>query len=162
LVPIFTGREGTLQFHNPDIEPNTKPVQSNHHSHILIIIMSLQPFVEPGLRFQLLDPIHNRYDSLDRGSARFKASAYTEQHKLRINAHNTDVHGLSEIRTHDPSFRASEGSSCLRPRPPHFNCLILISVSSNNQCLSLTNTVFLLGFVTKYEYNATDTAHDLP
>jgi hypothetical protein len=40
---------------------------------------------------------------------------HTEQHKHRINAHNTDLHALSGIRTHDPSVRASEDSSCLRP-----------------------------------------------
>jgi hypothetical protein len=34
-----------------------------------------------------------------------------EQHKRRINAQNTDIHALSEIRTNDPSVRASEGSS---------------------------------------------------
>jgi hypothetical protein len=39
----------------------------------------------------------------------------TEQHKNRINAHNTDIHALSGIRTHDPSVRASEDISCLRP-----------------------------------------------
>jgi hypothetical protein len=40
---------------------------------------------------------------------------YTGQHKHRINAHR-DIHVLSRIRTHDPSVRASEDSSCLRPR----------------------------------------------
>jgi hypothetical protein len=40
---------------------------------------------------------------------------HTGQHKHRINAH-TDIHALSGIRTHDPSFRASEDISCLRPR----------------------------------------------
>jgi hypothetical protein len=39
----------------------------------------------------------------------------TGQHKHRIKAH-TDIHVLSGIQTHDPSFRASEDSSCLRPR----------------------------------------------
>jgi hypothetical protein len=34
---------------------------------------------------------------------------HTEQHKYRINAH-TDIHALSEIRTYDPSVRASEDS----------------------------------------------------
>jgi hypothetical protein len=34
----------------------------------------------------------------------------------RINVHNTDIHALSGIRTHDPSVQASEVSSCLRPR----------------------------------------------
>jgi hypothetical protein len=37
------------------------------------------------------------------------------QHKHRINA-CTNIHALSEIQTHDPSVRASEDSSCLRPR----------------------------------------------
>jgi hypothetical protein len=37
---------------------------------------------------------------------------YAEQHKHRINAHNTDIHTLSWIRTHNPSVRASEDSSC--------------------------------------------------
>jgi hypothetical protein len=41
---------------------------------------------------------------------------YTEQHKQRINARNTDIHALSWIRTHDLSVRGSEYSSCLRPR----------------------------------------------
>jgi hypothetical protein len=40
----------------------------------------------------------------------------TGQHKHRINSHNTDIHALSGIPTHDPSVRASEVSSCLRPR----------------------------------------------
>jgi hypothetical protein len=40
---------------------------------------------------------------------------HTGQHKYRINAY-TDIHALSGIRTHDPSVRASEDSSCLRPR----------------------------------------------
>jgi hypothetical protein len=41
---------------------------------------------------------------------------HTEQHKHRINSHNTDIHALSGIRTHDPTVRASEDSSYLSPR----------------------------------------------
>jgi hypothetical protein len=41
---------------------------------------------------------------------------HTEEHKHRINAHNTDIHALSGIRTHDPSVQAGEDSSHLRPR----------------------------------------------
>jgi hypothetical protein len=37
------------------------------------------------------------------------------QHEHRINAH-TNIHASNGIRTHDPSVRAGEGSSCLRPR----------------------------------------------
>jgi hypothetical protein len=41
---------------------------------------------------------------------------HIKRHKQRINAHNTDIYALSGIRTHDPSVRVSENSSCLRPR----------------------------------------------
>jgi hypothetical protein len=37
---------------------------------------------------------------------------HTGQHKHRINAH-TDIHVLSEIWIHGPSFRANEDNSCL-------------------------------------------------
>jgi hypothetical protein len=30
------------------------------------------------------------------------------------NAHTPNIHALSDIRTHDPGFRASEDSTCLR------------------------------------------------
>jgi hypothetical protein len=40
---------------------------------------------------------------------------HTGQHKHRINAH-TDIHSLSEIRTHVSRVQLSEDSSCLRPR----------------------------------------------
>jgi hypothetical protein len=51
---------------------------------------------------------------LDEGSARRKAAAYTGQHQYRLNGDN--IHTLSGIRTHDPSVRAGEHISCLRPR----------------------------------------------
>jgi hypothetical protein len=47
---------------------------------------------------------------LGRGSARYKVAT---QYKHRI---NTDIHALKWIRTHDPSVRAGEDISCLRPR----------------------------------------------
>jgi hypothetical protein len=47
---------------------------------------------------------------------------HTGQHKHRINA---DIHALSGIRTHDPSFRASEDSSYLR-QGGHYDRLIII------------------------------------
>jgi hypothetical protein len=49
---------------------------------------------------------------LDGGSARRKAATSTQNN---TNTH-TDIHAFSGIRTHDPSIRASEDSSCLRPR----------------------------------------------
>jgi hypothetical protein len=40
----------------------------------------------------------------------------TGQHKQNKSIHTPNIHSLSGIRTHDPSVRASEDSSCLRPR----------------------------------------------
>jgi hypothetical protein len=57
---------------------------------------------------------------------------HTEQHKHRINAHNINIHALSGIGTHDSSVRASEDSSCLRPRG---HCdLQSWSIRSGNSC----------------------------
>jgi hypothetical protein len=83
---------------------------------IIIIIMALRPFVEPWPRFQFLDPINSRKDSLKGGQARRKASTYTEEHKYRIKVDNTDIHALNGIRTQDPSVRENEDSWCVRPR----------------------------------------------
>jgi hypothetical protein len=74
------------------------------------------PFLSPGLFFsfvifftqsvgllgRMISPSQGRY-------------LHTGQHEHRINAH-TDIHALGGTRTYDPSVRASEGSSCLRPR----------------------------------------------
>jgi hypothetical protein len=80
--------------------------------------MALQPSVGPwpllqfrnhffftetvGLVARMINPSQGRY-------------LHTGQDKHRINAH-TDIHALRGIRTHNPSVRASEDSSCLRPR----------------------------------------------
>jgi hypothetical protein len=50
------------------------------------------------------------------------------QHKHRINAH-IDIHALSGIRTHDTSVRASEDSSCSRPRGHSDQRMICSSVA---------------------------------
>jgi hypothetical protein len=54
----------------------------------------------------------------------------TGQHKHRINAY-IDMHALSVIRTHDPSVRASEDSSCLRPSD-HYDRLPAYKRSKND------------------------------
>jgi hypothetical protein len=51
--------------------------------------------------------------------ARRKAYTYIQNNTHKINAHNTDIHALSGIRTHDPSVRVNEDSSCLRLRGHH-------------------------------------------
>jgi hypothetical protein len=48
--------------------------------------------------------------------ARHKASTSTQDNTNRINAHNTNFHAPSGNRTHNPSVRAGEDSSCFRPR----------------------------------------------
>jgi hypothetical protein len=54
----------------------------------------------------------------------------TGQHKHRINTH-TDIHTLSGIRTLDASVRASEDSSCLRPRG-HYDRQVCCVTGVNN------------------------------
>jgi hypothetical protein len=66
---------------------------------------------------------------------------HTEQHTRRINAH-TDIHALSEIRTHDPSFRASEDSSCLRASV-HCDRLSSTSVTLYNTCFNMKKLCIL-------------------
>jgi hypothetical protein len=67
--------------------------------------------------FKFLDPINSRLDSLDNKSSHRKVATYTQNNiDYRIDAHNTDIHAVSGIRTHDPSVLLSEDSSCLRPR----------------------------------------------
>jgi hypothetical protein len=53
-----------------------------------------------GLLGRVISPSQGRYLNI-------------RQHK-RI--HTPNIHALSGIKTHDPSVRASEDSSCLRPR----------------------------------------------
>jgi hypothetical protein len=52
---------------------------------------------------------------MDGGSARRKAATCT-QNNTNTEWTHTDIHALSGIRTHDPSIRAIEDGSCLRPR----------------------------------------------
>jgi hypothetical protein len=91
---------------------------------IMIQPMALQPFVRPWPLFQFL----NLYTV---GRTSWKGDqpvakpllAHTGQHNHRINAR---IHVSNGIRTQDPSFRAGEDSSCLRPRghcdQPNYKC----------------------------------------
>jgi hypothetical protein len=90
------------------VSPVTGPTDRDHNN----IAVSKQAAICLWLYSPLLDigRFFRRQDLLDGGSARRKASTYTQ------NNTNTDIHALSWFRTHDPSVRASEYSSCLRPR----------------------------------------------
>jgi hypothetical protein len=55
----------------------------------------------------------------------------------RINAHNTDIHVFSGIRTHDLSVRAIEDSSCLRQR----GCCDRHGLGSQNKSRHTTESI---------------------
>jgi hypothetical protein len=87
--------------------------------------MALQSFVGPWQLFSSLTWSQS-VEFLGRGISLSPCRyLHTEQHRHRINAHNTDIHALSGIRTHDPSVWASEDSSCLRP------CIYFIILVNN-------------------------------
>jgi hypothetical protein len=73
------------------------------------------PLLGPGLFFSFVFFSTQTVEhlGLDQPGARPLPTHRTTQH--RISAH-TDIHALSGIGTHDPSVRASEDSSCLKPR----------------------------------------------
>jgi hypothetical protein len=86
-------------------------------SAILIYLSIYLWLYSPLLGLQFLYSYTQSVGLLGRGISPSQGRyIHTEQHKHRINAHNTDIHALSGIRTHNPSVRASEDSSCLRPR----------------------------------------------
>jgi hypothetical protein len=77
----------------------------------------LQPFVGPRPLLQFHNLFYtdgrNPWTGISPSQGRYLD---TGQHKHRINAHNTDIHALCGIRTHDPSAEVSEDNSCLRLR----------------------------------------------
>jgi hypothetical protein len=56
-----------------------------------------------GLLGRVISPSQDRY-------------LHTGKDKQNKRIHTRNIHGLSGIQTHDPSVRASEDSTCLRPR----------------------------------------------
>jgi hypothetical protein len=73
-----------------------------------------QPF-GPWPLSQFLNPRQSRYDSLDGGSARRKAATHT-QNNTNTEYTYTDIRASSGIQSYDPSVRADEDGSRLRPR----------------------------------------------
>jgi hypothetical protein len=78
--------------------------------------MAIQPFVGPWPLFQFRNHFYKDGRTPWTSDQPFaRPLPKPEQHKHRIKAY-AYIHALSEIRTHDPSVRASEDSSRLRPR----------------------------------------------
>jgi hypothetical protein len=69
----------------------------------------------PWPLFQFLDRIRSRLNTKDGGSAHYNAATYT-QNKTNTEYTHTGIHPLSGIRSHDPSVRTGEDTSCPRPR----------------------------------------------
>jgi hypothetical protein len=78
--------------------------------------VALQPFVGPWPLLQFCNLFTQTVGLLGRVIRPLQGLYLnTGQHKHRINAH-IDIHASCGIRTHDPSVRAREDSSCLRQR----------------------------------------------
>jgi hypothetical protein len=85
--------------------------------------MALQPFLGPWSNLQFRILLSQSVGLLGRVINPLQGLYQHTEHKHGIYAH-TDIYALRGIRTHDPSVRAKEGSSCLRPRG-HFDRPIL-------------------------------------
>jgi hypothetical protein len=79
----------------------------------IYLFMALNPFFGPWPLFSVL--IYTQSVGLFGWGISPSQGRYlhAEQHTYRINA---DIHAFSGIRVQDPSVRAGEDSSCLRPR----------------------------------------------
>jgi hypothetical protein len=94
------------------LKPTTSCVVRNcsvctlHH-----LILAIRSFVGPLPLFQILDPICSRF-----GRGISPSQGHPTHNNTDTEQTHTDTHASIGIRTHDPSARASEDSSCLRPR----------------------------------------------
>jgi hypothetical protein len=91
-------------------------------------LWSFLPFWSIGVISQFLDHLQTVRLLRRAISSSQGLYLYTGQHKHRkTHTHTPNIHALSGIRTHDPGFRASEDSTCLRPLS-----LAIINVYSEN------------------------------
>jgi hypothetical protein len=94
-----------------------KPRCSAMRRYFIIIIIALQSFCWAYAVFSVSLSYTHSVGPLGQGiSSSQSFYLHTEQHKHRIKAHSADIHDFNGIRTHDPSVRVSEDSSCPRPR----------------------------------------------
>jgi hypothetical protein len=97
----------------PSVHPSIRPsIHPSIHPSIYLS-MALQPFIGhwPLLIFLILYTVgRTPWTGFSPSKGRY---LHTEQHKHRTNAH-IYINALIRFRTHDPSVRASEDSSCPR------------------------------------------------
>jgi hypothetical protein len=88
----------------------------SHFIHSFIHEWLYSPLLGPGLFFSFVIFLTQTVGLLGRVISPSQGRyLHTGQHRYRTNTH-TNTHVSSGIRTHDPSVRAREDSSCLRPR----------------------------------------------
>jgi hypothetical protein len=85
--------------------------------HLILLLWLYSALLDLGrfFRFLILHTVGRTPCTSDQPVARPLPTQRTTQTRNK-HTHNTDIHALSMIRTHDPSVRASEDSSCLKPR----------------------------------------------
>jgi hypothetical protein len=116
-------------------------------------LMALQPLLlGPGLFFNFVIFFTQTVGLLGRVISPSQGLyLYSRQHKHRINA-NTNIHAWSRIWTYDPSVRASENSSGLRPhgysdRRPKYTTKVLFTFS-----LSVLSCISVYVGITIFQY----------
>jgi hypothetical protein len=103
-------------------------LENIHHQYLFIHKWLYSPLLGPGLFFSFVILFTQTVRLLGCGISSSQGRyLHTGQHKHRIKAH-TDIQALSGIGTHDSNVRASEDSSCVRPRghcdrPSAFQCV---------------------------------------
>jgi hypothetical protein len=86
------------------------------HSTLFFFSMALPAHSAPWPLIQFRNHVSHPVELLGRVISSSQGhNLTTGQHKHWINVY-TNIHTLSGFRTHDPSVRSSEDSSCLRPR----------------------------------------------
>jgi hypothetical protein len=77
--------------------------------------MALQPFVGPWPLLQFRNLFFTQTVGLLGRGISPSHGRYLPQDNINTEQTHTDIYVLSGIRTHDPSVRASEDNSCVRP-----------------------------------------------
>jgi hypothetical protein len=109
--------------------------------------MALQPFVGPWPLLQFRNHFYTD------GSTPWTSDRPVGRSlpKHRINAY-TNIHAFSEIRTHDPNIRASDGSSCFRPRGHHdLPCPFSLQINFLRRWYYATEQWLAPGLLTPYQ-----------
>jgi hypothetical protein len=107
--------------------------------------VALQPFFGPWPLFSFLI-LTQTAGLLGRGispSQGLYINTGQHKHRLHTHTHIPNIRALSGIGSHDHSVRASEDSSCLKPRGYRDRHLISFT-SQKSHCISITKTIGIM------------------